>query len=241
MGPGELPFTGLKAPRDIVACVSPHAGYMYSGMCAAHVFFELSKQVEPDKIVILGPNHTGLGGAVTTSMEDWATPMGVAKLDKEGMKYINIEVDEHAHRYEHSIEVQIPFLQYIYKDFKFVPVMISAPGLKGGVGVEARIAELEDLLVIASSDFTHYESAVSAKEKDDKAIDAILDLDENRFLEVVEGYRASICGYAPIVSAIIIAKKLGAKKGELLKYTNSGDITGDHSSVVAYAAIVFRK
>lgn len=241
LGPGVLPFTGEKAPRDIVACISPHAGYMYSGMCAAHIYFELSKQTQPKRIAIFGPNHTGIGGAVTTSVQDWITPLGIARIDREEVGHLGIEVDELSHRYEHSIEVQLPFLQYIYEDFKFIPVIISAPGLRGGVGIEDKIAEMEDVLIIASSDFTHYESADSAREKDSKAIEAILDMDERRFLEVVETERASICGYAPIVSAIITARKLGAKKGELLKYTNSGDVTGDYSSVVAYAAIVFRK
>jgi AmmeMemoRadiSam system protein B len=241
LGPGALPKEGSKVPRDIVACISPHAGYMYSGMCAAHVFYELSKQVKPEKIVVIGPNHTGIGGPVTTSMEDWATPLGLASIDKDCVRRLTIEVDEYAHRYEHSIEVQIPFLQFIWEVFKFVPVMISAPGLRGGVGIEGRVAELGDVLVIASSDFTHYESANSAREKDSEAIKAILELDEEKFLDVVEKNRASICGYSPIVSTIIIAKKLGAKKAELLKYTNSGDVTGDYSSVVAYAAIVFRK
>lgn len=241
LGPGKLPFEGEKSPRDIVACVSPHAGYMFSGMCAAHLYLELSKQVKPQIIVILGPNHTGLGGPLSSSIEDWATPLGVVTVDRQGVASIGVEVDEYAHRYEHSIEVQLPFLQFIWQDFDLIPILLSAPRLRSGVGIEERIAALNDVLVIASSDFTHYENAVSAKEKDGRAIDAILDLDEERFLEVVERDRASICGYAPIVSTIITAKKMGAKKAELLKYMNSGDITGDYSSVVAYAAIVFRK
>jgi AmmeMemoRadiSam system protein B len=241
LGPGALPVTGKKAPRDIVACISPHAGYMYSGMCAAHVYYELSKLDRPKNIVVLGPNHTSIGGPVTSSIEDWATPLGTVKINREGVLHLMLEVDEYAHRYEHSIEVQLPFLQYIYGSFNFIPVIISAPGLRGGVGIEEKIASLKDVLVIASSDFTHYEPAESADEKDERAIEAILKLDDRKFLETVEGTRASICGYAPIISAIIAAKALGANKGELLKYTTSGDITGDYSSVVAYAAIIFRK
>jgi AmmeMemoRadiSam system protein B len=210
-------------------------------MCAAHLFYELSKQEKPKTTVILGPDHTGLGGVLSSASDDWVTPLGVAKLDRDSLRTLGLEADDRAHAFEHSIEVQLPFLQYIWDDFKFLPIMISAPGVAGGLGVESSIADLEDALVIASSDFTHYESADSAKEKDDKAIEAILDLDEQRFLEVVEGYRATICGYAPIVSTIIIAKKMGAKKAELLKYTTSGDVTGDYSSVVAYASIVFKK
>ncbi len=241
LGPGSMPSTGTKVKRDIVACVSPHAGYMFSGPTAAHVFFELSKQKKPERIVIIGPNHTGIGGPVSTSLEDWVTPLGLVGVDRGAVAALGVEVDEMAHRYEHSIEVQLPFLQYIWEAINFTPLLIAAPGLKGGVGIEDRIAEMHDVLVIASSDFTHYETAVAAKEKDTIAIDAILDMDEERFLNVVERHRASICGYAPIITTIIAAKKLGAKRAELLKYTNSGDIIKDYSSVVAYAAIVFRK
>jgi len=240
LGPGAIPEEGEKDERDIVACIAPHAGYMYSGMCAAHVYMELSRQEKPERLVILGPNHRGLGGILSSSLEDWATPLGLVRNDRETTLALTVEVDEMAHRYEHSIEVQLPFLQYIYGELSFTPIMVSAPA-PGGFGFEDRIAKLRDALVIASSDFTHYEPASLAREKDEKAIKAILDLDEARFLNIVESTRASICGYAPIVSTIITAKKLGATRAELLKYTTSGDITGDHSSVVAYAAIMFRK
>lgn len=241
LGPGKTPVKGPKGARDIVACISPHAGYMYSGPCAAHVYYELSREKTPARVVVLGTNHTGLGGAASASAEDWVTPLGVAKTDLDAVKKLGVPVDEYAHRYEHSLEVQVPFLQYIYGvDLRLVPIIVSMTSSKG-VGIEDRLAGLEDPLIIASSDFTHYEHAPMAKEKDEKAIEAILDMDEERFLNIVESTRASICGYAPIISAIITAKKLGAKKAELLKYTTSGDITGDQSSVVAYAAIVFRK
>jgi AmmeMemoRadiSam system protein B len=249
-GPGELPLSGGNSERDIVTCISPHAGVMYSGMCAAHVYSALSQQVKPKKIVILGTNHTGIGG-VSTSIEDWITPLGVAKVDKEAITQLGIEVNERAHRYEHSIEVQLPFLQYIWEDFKFVPISVS-PGLGGGGDLEERIAGLDDVLVIASSDFTHFglnygympfNDNIRERlfELDMVAIKKIEALDESGFNDYIARTGATICGHAPITSAIKTAKKLGAKRADLLKYTTSGDIVGDYSSAVAYAAIVFRK
>ncbi|RMF89482.1 MAG: AmmeMemoRadiSam system protein B, partial [Methanobacteriota archaeon] len=139
LGPGALPEKGAaRSERDIVACISPHAGYMYSGPPAAHVYHALSGQEPPSRVVILGPNHTGIGGVLSTSIEDWATPLGVARVDREAVAALNIPVDEYAHRYEHSLEVQLPFLQYIYGDsFMFAPVIISATG-PNGVGIEDR-------------------------------------------------------------------------------------------------------
>ena len=250
LGPGELPPSGDKSERDIVACVSPHAGYMYSGMCAAHIYSKLNQQAKPKTIVILGTNHTGMGG-VTTSIEDWATPLGTARVDKEAIRQLGVEVNERAHRYEHSIEVQLPFLQYIWEDFEFVPIIVS-PRLGVDFDLEDRIAELEDVLVIASSDFTHYglnygympftdNVKERLRELDMGAIKKIENLDETGFADYITATGATICGHAPITAASKTVKLLGAKKAELLKYTTSGDIVGDYSSAVAYAAIVFRK
>jgi AmmeMemoRadiSam system protein B len=250
LGPGELPLSGEKSERDIVACVTPHAGFMYSGACAAHVYGALSMQVKPKTIIILGTNHTGIGG-VTTSFEDWATPLGIVMVDREAIRQLGIEVDERAHRYEHSIEVQLPFLQYIWEDFEFVPIIVS-PRLGVDGNLEDRISELDNVLVIASSDFTHFglnygympftdNVRERLRELDMGAITFIEQMDEEGFADYVRSTGATICGHAPISSAIKTAKLLGAKKGELLKYTTSGDIVGDFSSAVAYAAIVFRK
>lgn len=240
LGPGELPTTNGIVERDIVACIVPHAGFMYSGPTAAHGYMALSRQKKPGRIVIFGTNHTGMGGIFSSAHENWATPLGVVDVDLEGVSRLGVGVDDYAHKFEHSIEVQLPFLQYVWKDIRFIPISVSAP-VKETQEFERSIQELGDVLIIASSDFTHYEHAKDAKEKDSKAIEAILNLDEEGFLDVVKKYQATICGYAPIYMAIKVAKRLGASKAELLKYTNSGDITGDFNSVVAYAAIVFRK
>ncbi len=223
---------------------------MFSGACAAHIYGALSQQVKPKTIIILGTNHSGMGG-ISTSIEDWATPLGVAKIDKEAIKQLGLEVSERAHMYEHSIEVQLPFLQYIWEDFEFVPILVSS-GLGVDFDLEERISGLSDVLVIASSDFTHYgfnygymPFSDNVRERlgelDMGAIKKIEALDEAGFTDYVAATGATICGHAPIAAAIKAAKKLGAKKAELLKYTTSGDIVGDYSSAVAYAAIVFRK
>lgn len=249
-GPGELPNSGKNVERDIVACIAPHAGFMYSGSCAAHVYGALSRQAKPKTIVILGTNHTGMGG-ITSSIEDWATPLGVAHVDKDVVRQLGIEVNERAHRYEHSIEVQLPFLKYIWGDFEFVPIIVS-PMPSARDDLEERIAGLRDVLVIASSDFTHYglnygftpftdNVKKRLRELDMGAINKILELDETGFNDYIAATGATICGHTPINSAIKTAKLLGAKSAELLKYTTSGDIVGDYSSAVGYGAIVFRK
>lgn len=251
-GPGALPSAVDKQKRDIVACVSPHAGYMFSGMCAAHVYYELSRQKTPKTIVVMGFNHRGLGAPFSVSAEDWATPLGVARTDRESISNLNIELDEFSHSNEHSIEVQLPFLQFIYGSINFIPINISSHVLRGGIGIEERIASLEDVLVIASSDFTHYglnygyipfrdNVRERLKDLDMGAIQFIEKMDSAGFADYVHSTGATICGHAPIISTIETAKMLGAKKGELLKYSTSGDISGDYSSAVSYAAIVFRK
>jgi len=248
-GPGRLPLDieaeEKSSAQKIIGGIAPHAGYAYSGPCAAHFYLELSKQ-KTKRIVILGVNHSGTGYAVAASAESWKTPLGEVSVDPELAELLGLELDEAAHKYEHSIEVQLPFLQYIYgDDFTFLPVSITpAFDIASGIGIEKNFSNLNEkikreVVVIASSDFTHYEDANSAKEKDSKAIEHILALDEKSFLRYVYSRDLSICGYAPIISSIISCKNLGAKKGELLKYTNSGDVTKDYSSVVAYAAIAF--
>jgi hypothetical protein len=247
LGPGKLPVLEEVAPRNIVAAVVPHAGYIYSGYEAAHVYYALAIQEKPESVVILGPNHTGMGSLVAVSRQDWETPLGAVKCDCELAEHLwkscgVIDSDETAHAYEHSIEVQLPFLQYIYGDFKFVAISLGLQDLDVAREIASCLAEVEkDILILASSDFTHYESASLAEQKDMLAIEAILALDEAQFLRRVYEHNISACGYGAIATAIAAAKQRGATRAELLKYGNSGDVTGDYGSVVAYAGIVFRK
>lgn len=223
---------------------------MYSGPVAANAYYRLAADGCIDTLVILGPNHQGIGSGVSIMTHGiWRTPLGDIEIDTETSKAILqhssiIDVDESAHAYEHSIEVQIPFLQYIYGSFKFVPLCFLMQDLETAREVgEALAKALKDknAVIIASSDMTHYESHKRASEKDRKAINAILQLDEVSFYSILESHNVTACGYGPIASLIVASKKLGAKGAELLSYRTSGDITGDMSAVVGYAAIAITK
>jgi len=178
----------------------------------------------------------------------WGTPLGNAEIDNELAETIVkrsglIDVEDEAHRYEHSIEVQLPFLQYLYNGrFKFVPVCMMLQDLETSQNIGTAVAESvrgRDVMILASSDWTHYESQKIAKAKDMQAIDAVLRMDETDFQKRIEESGVSACGFGPVTALTYAAKKLGAKKAELLSYKTSGDVTGDESAVVGYAAIAF--
>jgi len=234
--------------EDVIGVVSPHAGYPYSGPVTAAA---ISRIKFKDTFVILGPNHTGMGKALSImTVGSWETPLGSIEVDTELAGQIltdsrYLEEDDKAHQYEHSIEVQIPFLQYFSKDFRIVPVAFSyhSPAAYKDIGraIARAVKDTEKgVVIIASSDMTHYEPQESARQKDNKAIEAILDLDEDELLRRVDEFGISMCGYAPTVALITAAKALGATRAELVRYQTSGDVTGDYSSVVGYAAIIIK-
>ena len=248
-GPGRLP-RGETGPRDISAVVCPHAGYMYSGPAATHSYLALAEQEKPDTVVVLGPNHTGWGSPVSMMGEgSWETPLGRVKLDAELARAIFdaagvIDYDEAAFVREHSVEVQVPFLQYIYGEFKLVPICMGYQDLETSREVgEAihRAADGKNVLVVASTDLTHQEPQQSANRKDMMIIDAILAMDEERLQRVVHDNRLTTCGYGPVSAALVASRLDGAKKAELLTYYTSGDIIGDHDGVVGYAAVKITK
>ncbi len=251
LGPGSLPHTAEEGPRNIVGLVVPHAGYIASGPVAAHAYHHLAEDGKPDVIVIFGPNHTGRGSALSIINEGaWRTPLGDVEIDTETANKILsasriVDVDERAHVYEHSIELQLPFLQYLYgSEFKFVPICFGMQDLESSHEVGKAVAEAlrgKNGLVIASSDMTHYEPQERAEKKDKMAIDAALAMDETQYYHTVETYGISTCGYGPVIAAITAAKELGAKKAELVCYKTSGDVLGDRSAVVGYASITFMK
>jgi len=234
--------------EEVIGLISPHAGYIYSGSVTGAV---ISRIKFKDTFIIMGPNHTGRGKALSVMTEGtWKTPLGEVEIDSELGKQIlavssHLEEDHVAHQYEHSIEVQLPFLQYFKKDIKIVPIILaySSGAIYKEVGKELARA-IKDLnrevVIIASSDMTHYEPQESARKKDNKAIEAMLDLDEDELLKRVSELNISMCGYAPAVSLISAAKELGAVGAELVKYQTSGDTTGDYSTVVGYAGIVIK-
>lgn len=251
LGPGRLPTLAQVGERKLVGLVCPHAGYMYSGPVAARSYFEVASDGKPDKIVIIGPNHTGAGSGVSMMPEGiWETPFGQVEVDMEMATAISkasdiIDLDDRAHLYEHSIEVQLPFLQYVLKTkFDFVPICMMMQDLETSTEVGKAVGQAlkgRDALIIASSDMTHYESAEAAKRKDHLAIDAILALDDARLQETVESHRISMCGHGPVASMIAASKILNAKTAQLLGYSTSGDITGDNSGVVGYLAASIHK
>jgi MEMO1 family protein len=244
-GPGKIPPSNIQ--KKIFGIICPHAGYMYSGPIACHSFYEISSN-SPKLFIIVGPNHWGIGSSVAT-MKDckWQTPLGEVEVDSETAEEISkianvIEIDNFSHSREHSLEVQIPILQEMYTDFKIVPIALINQSKKVAyqVGLAmSKIARKKQVMIIGSSDFTHYEQNEFAHEQDNALIEPILKLDVDKFYDVLEKRNVSACGYGAIASTMIACKELGATKGELLKYATSGDIMGDKSSVVGYGSIVF--
>ncbi len=244
-GVDEKKTSGIT-PKAVVA---PHAGWVYSGQTAAHSYQALKNSAPNDSVfVILSPNHTGYGSAVALSAIDWQTPLGTVKNDEKFREALLaaspvFEVSEEAHAMEHSVEVQLPFLQHYFHEFSFVPVTfldqsIEAARTVGNAIAQAAKKSKKTVFVVASSDFTHYEPAAQARQKDEKVIAALRDLNVESFYDALRETRASACGYAPIAAAAVYAKKLGAKKSVLLDFANSGKASGD-ANVVDYASIAF--
>jgi len=236
--------------RDAIACMLPHAGYMYSGRVAVQTVSSINLK---DKVILLGPNHTGQGAPFSIMTEGiWQTPLGQLSIDSElakdilrGSKYL--EDDSLAHASEHSIEVELPILQYFKTDFEIVPIAFLSDNLEVLKETGKEIADVirksdkkNSIMIVASSDMTHYESQEDAHQKDKQAIEAILELNEDKLMEKIRRFSISMCGYAPVIVMLKIAKLLGAKTAELIKYQTSGDVTGDRDSVVGYAGIVVR-
>jgi AmmeMemoRadiSam system protein B/AmmeMemoRadiSam system protein A len=234
---------------DVVGLLAPHAGYIYSGGVAGAV---LSKIKFKDTFVILGPSHTGQGKPFSIMTSGiWKTPLGDVQIDSEMANKIlsvskYLEGDLLAHRFEHSIEVQLPFLQYFKPDVKIVPIILASAGadIYKAIGLEIvkAFGELgRDAIIFASSDMNHYESQTIARKKDSQAIDAMLKLDPDELFNRVQQQDISMCGYAPAIVMMTAARELGGNKVELIKYQTSGDVSGDYNSVVGYAGLIVKK
>jgi len=246
LGPGTIPRVNSKGLREIVAIVVPHAGYYYSGPVAAHAYKEVADDGVFDTAVILGPNHTGYGCPVSLwAGGDWSTPLGELEVNKKLAQRLLgdvIEADETAHMHEHSIEVQLPWLQYLYGKVKIVPITMLAQDIETARIVGKSIGQAGDnLIVIASSDLTHYEPHSVAMEKDSSVIEAIIALDEEELYGRCERLGCTMCGYGPVAAAIVASKEMKAQKASLLKYATSGDTSGDFSRVVGYGSIVIKR
>ena len=251
LGPRSVPSIPATPDDRLVGFVVPHAGYDYSGPVAAHSYFQLASSGLRGSMIILGPNHTGYGSGVSTMTEgQWATPLGEVPVDNPLASSIAkfsglIDVEEEAHKREHSIEVQLPFLQLIYpRRFKFVPICMMLQDLETSMQIGDALAKASaetGAVLIASSDWSHYEPYESAKKKDLEAIEAVLEMDEKKFQDVIEEKNVSACGYGPVTAVLHASKILGARHAKLLSYQTSGDTAGDKRSVVGYAAIAFTK
>lgn len=234
------------AKERFIGAVVPHAGLMYSGHVAA-AFYRLAEL--PKRFIILCPNHTGLGHFAAINREGtWRTPLGEVAIDTKladalMAKAPLLRQDEAAHAREHSLEVQLPFLQRLLGELTFVPICLGAPRFKmceeiGNAIADVLSADSAPVGILASSDLNHYEDQNTTMQKDELAIEQVVALDPKELWKVVDESDVSMCGYIPTTTMLIAAKKLGATKARLIKHATSGDINHDYSHVVGYASII---
>ena len=244
-GPGS---DSIESNEKIFGIICPHAGYVYSGPTACHSYKSIAFQ-NPELVIIIGPNHFGIERDVATMTDaQWKTPLGMVQVDSESAKQIAeiskfIEIDEYSHSQDHSLEVQVPMLQEILSnDFQILPIILRSQDMEIAIDVGNAVAEIakkKNAIIVASSDFTHYEENSFAHRQDKALIEPILEMDVERFYQVLNERRVTACGYGAMASAMIACKNLGAIKGKLLSYATSGDVSGDTESVVGYGAIKF--
>ncbi len=238
-------YTKVPEPEgcpDPLGVVVPHAGFIYSGLTAMHSYKALRKSGKR-RIVIIGPNHSSSPPYAAVYPEGaWTTPLGSVSIDSHLSENIargctRVKIDERAHSVEHSVEVQIPFLQYVLGDFSFSPIVLGDQSESTATEIGDALNELgEDVLIVASSDLTHYESESSAEKKDHELISAIESLDVPHFYDLIGGQRISACGFGAIAVLMRVTKLRGAKLS-LLDYRTSGETSKDWSSVVGYASM----
>ncbi len=234
------------APGDVVGALVPHAGYEYSGAVAGAT---ISRIAFKETFVVIGPSHTGLGRPFSVFADGvWRTPLGDVAVDGDLARLAvalshYLEEDEVAHFQEHSVEVQLPFLQYFKPDVRIVPIVLASAEVdvyrEIGRAIAGAVKETgREVVVLASGDLTHYESQASAEKKDRAGIEAILAMDEELLLRRVREMDISMCAYAPAAAMIAACRELGGGSPELVDYRTSGDATGDRTSVVGYAGMV---
>jgi len=237
-----------SAARKVAAlgCVAPHAGYVYSGGVAGAVYSAIEI---PSRCILLGPRHYPQGQPMAILTEgSFSTPLGEARIDSALARELAyacplLREDAVAHAREHSLEVQIPFLQKLREDFQFVPVVLATDryGAIEELGVaigKVVAAQADPVLVIASSDMNHYESDSVTRVKDERAIARVLALDPRGLYDTVRSEGITMCGYAATAAMLVAVRKLGATKAQLVRYATSGDVTGERERVVGYAGIV---
>jgi AmmeMemoRadiSam system protein B len=225
--------------------IAPHAGYIYSGSVAGQVYGQVTV---PSCVIILGPNHHGLGAQAALYPEgEWLTPLGTARINTPLAELVRkhasiVQEDTTAHHYEHSLEVQLPFLQYVRPDVSIVPICLGFGDYSScvalGSGIAGAIGEYcNEVLIVASSDMTHYEPAAVARRKDNDALREILALNPEGLLKVCRDKGITMCGVIPATVMLLAALQMGASQAKLVSYATSGDVTGENQQVVAYAAL----
>ena len=251
-GVGYLPkldsFEGEDYPINVIV---PHAGYQYSGAIASHGYCEIVKNGFPEVFIIISPNHTGFGTEISVFNEgEWQTPLGSVEVDGEFADAI-IEssdiasADFSAHIREHSIEVQLPFLQYFSNDFKIVPITIGRQNFVTSNDLSNAIFDAANKLnrsycVIASTDLSHFNNQEKANKVDGFVLEDIEEMNEFKLFEEVVQYNITMCGYGPVMTTMSLSKRCGKDTSEILAYGTSGDVTGDFTSVVGYASGIFK-
>jgi len=244
---GEFVSVRPELPaRKAIACIVPHAGYRYSGAIAGAVYGRMKL---PRRFLLVGPRHFPHGKAqAILTRGAWQTPFGRAEIDAElGGQLAStcpfLFEDEEAHRREHSLEVQLPFLQHLSGDFRFVPIVLGPTDYHLLEALGRAIADVvarqpDSVLVIASSDMNHYESDEITRRKDAQALDAVLALDPRGLFDIVRREGITMCGYGAAVSMLTAARLLGAKRATVERYGTSGDVNGDRDEVVGYAGVI---
>ncbi len=248
LGPGKEPPAPAGRAK-VVSVVAPHAGYEYSGPVAAHSYLHVSSLRNPDLIVVVAPNHYGIGSGVSTFGEgEWETPLGRMRVDAEAAAELLrtsgvTAFDPEAHRMEHSLEVQLPFLQKIYGDsVPFLPISLLFQDPDTAKTIASSIVKVigtKKAVIVASSDLTHYEPAESARKKDSAVLECVVKMDPEAFYSTLDRLQVTACGFGPIATVMEASSALGLRRGELLKYANSGDTTRDNRQVVGYASLRF--
>lgn len=252
MGVGKIPtahkFEGEDYPINVMV---PHAGYIYSGPVASFSYAKIAENGIPDVFIILSPNHTGFGSEVSVfNQGEWETPLGNVEVDEEFANSIisfsdYATADYSAHSREHSIEVQLPFLQYFSDDFKIVPITMGSQTLSTVSDLATAIVSATKKLnksycVIASTDLSHFNNQEKANKVDNFVLEDIKEMDEFKLLEEVIQYNITMCGYGPVMTTILVSKLTGKESCEILAYGTSGDITQDYSQVVGYGSAIFK-
>lgn len=246
LGPGKLPEVNEAGARQIVGLVSPHAGYVYSGPPAACGFYELARDGRPELVIILGPSHgPGRSSAVLQAEGAWATPLGQTPINADVATALlescpDLTAGTRELEYEHSLEVQLPFLQHLYGGaLSIVPIMMFDQGWETAESLAAAIAQAcqqQDVVIIASTDMTHQQPPQVAREQDMRLVKYMEELDPQGLLAERARRGITMCGYGPTAAMMAVARQLGAQRGELITYSSSGDVQ-TMPTVVGYVSL----